>query len=114
MTPSRQSHLLTLNGGSSSIKFSVFEVGDPLVRLLKGSIEGIGTAKGSLTVHGSHKSDEVARTVALADHAGAVRLLMAWLHISQASRLRLWVTAWCMAGRILSTQRLLPMLCWKS
>ena len=34
--------LLTINGGSSSIKFALFEAGDPLRRILEGSIERIG------------------------------------------------------------------------
>lgn len=79
MIPAPQSRILTVNGGSSSIKFSVFEVGDPLLRLLNGDINGIGHAKGTLTVHGPNGSDALSRSVALADHAGAVRVLMAWL-----------------------------------
>ena len=33
---------LTLNGGSSSIKFALFEVGGTLHRFLEGAIERIG------------------------------------------------------------------------
>ena len=43
--------ILTINGGSSSIKFALFEAGDPLKRILSGGIERIGTA-------GSHLSRE--------------------------------------------------------
>ena len=35
--------ILTINGGSSSIKFSLYEVGDSIVQLFHGSIEGIGS-----------------------------------------------------------------------
>jgi phosphoketolase len=35
-------HILTINGGSSSIKFALFEAGDSLQRLLEGAIERIG------------------------------------------------------------------------
>ena len=34
--------ILTINGGSSSIKFAVFEAGDSLRRILEGGIERIG------------------------------------------------------------------------
>jgi acetate kinase len=79
MTPTPEARILTINGGSSSIKFSMFEMGDPLLRLLKGAITGIGQAKGTLTVHGATGTCDLSRSVALADHAGAVRVLMAWL-----------------------------------
>ena len=35
-------HVLTINGGSSSIKFALFEAGDALRRILEGGIERIG------------------------------------------------------------------------
>lgn len=79
MIPAPRSRILTINGGSSSFKFSVFEVGDPLLRLLKGAINGIGQPEGSFTVHGSTGSDDLSRSMALPDRAGAVRVLMAWL-----------------------------------
>ena len=34
--------VLTINGGSSSIKFALFEAGDSLRRILEGGIERIG------------------------------------------------------------------------
>ena len=34
--------ILTINGGSSSIKFAIFEAGDPLSRILGGVIDRIG------------------------------------------------------------------------
>ncbi len=34
--------ILTINGGSSSIKFALFEAGDSLRRILEGTIERIG------------------------------------------------------------------------
>ena len=41
MQPSNP-RILTINGGSSSIKFALFEGGDPLRRILEGSVERIG------------------------------------------------------------------------
>ncbi len=71
--------ILAINGGSSSIKFSVFATGEPLSRLLKGAITGIGQAKGAMTVDGRPGSDRVARYLVVADYVCAVRELMAWL-----------------------------------
>jgi acetate kinase len=36
------SEILTINGGSSSIKFALFDAGDSLRRILSGGIERIG------------------------------------------------------------------------
>jgi acetate kinase len=42
-------NILTLNGGSSSIRFAIFEAGKPLKRLLHGKMERIGNADASLS-----------------------------------------------------------------
>ena len=44
--------ILTINGGSSSIKFALFEAGDPLRRILEGAIERIGLPESILRVKG--------------------------------------------------------------
>ena len=71
--------VLTINGGSSSIKFALFESDEPLVRRLDGRIEGVGLPKGGFTVKGSNKADNFSRPVAVPDHATAVGLLMDWI-----------------------------------
>jgi acetate kinase len=43
-------HVLTINGGSSSIRFAVFEAGQPLRRVLQGTLERIGSKDSALTV----------------------------------------------------------------
>ena len=40
--------ILTINGGSSSIKFALFEAGDSLRRILEGEIDANWTAGGHL------------------------------------------------------------------
>jgi acetate kinase len=40
--------ILTINGGSSSIKFALFKAGDSLRRTLKGAIERIGLPEADL------------------------------------------------------------------
>jgi acetate kinase len=79
MVPTPEARILTINGGSSSIKFSMFEVRDPLSPPLEGVIDGIGHPRGKLTVHGSKGTGDLSQSVALADHASAVGVLMAWL-----------------------------------
>ncbi len=41
--------ILTLNGGSSSIKFALYQVGEPLKRSLYGKVDRIGLSGTSLT-----------------------------------------------------------------
>ena len=45
--------VLTINGGSSSIKFALFDAGRPLRWILQGGIERIGNARG---VHACERS----------------------------------------------------------
>jgi acetate kinase len=44
--------ILTINGGSSSIKFALFEDGGPLRRILEGRIERIGQPEVTMRVKG--------------------------------------------------------------
>ena len=41
--------VLTINGGSSSIKFALYQVGEPLERRLSGMIDRIGLSGTTLT-----------------------------------------------------------------
>ena len=49
--------ILTINGGSSSIKFALFEAGDSLRRILEGRIERIGLPQALFTVKGQDKAE---------------------------------------------------------
>ena len=71
--------ILTINGGSSSIKFALFETRDSLRRILEGRIERIGLPEAALTVEGSEPADNFSGPVAAPDHAAAVGLLLDWL-----------------------------------
>jgi acetate kinase len=71
--------VLTVNGGSSSIKFALFEAGIKLERRLAGEIEGIGLARGRFTVKGSDSADRVSQAIAAPDHTAAVETLMDWV-----------------------------------
>jgi acetate kinase len=71
--------ILTINGGSSSIKFALFETSDSLRRILAGGIERIGLPEATLTVKGSDKADNFSRLVAAPNHTVAVGALMDWI-----------------------------------
>ena len=51
--------ILTINGGSSSIKFALFEAGDSLRRILEGGIERIGLPEATLRVKGSEPGGQL-------------------------------------------------------
>ena len=71
--------ILTINGGSSSIKFALFETGDSLLWILNGEIERIGRPEATLRVKGSDQADNLSRPAAAPDHQSAVRVLMDWI-----------------------------------
>jgi acetate kinase len=71
--------ILTVNGGSSSIKFALFEVGEPLRRILEGQIERIGQPEAMFVVKGLSQADSFSRLVTAPNHTEAVGLLMDWI-----------------------------------
>ena len=71
--------ILTINGGSSSIKFALFEAGDSLRRILEGAIERIGLPEATLRVKGLNQADNFSRPVTAPDHTVAVGALMDWI-----------------------------------
>jgi acetate kinase len=71
--------ILTINGGSSSIKFALFEAGDSLRRILNGAVERIGLPDASLKVKGADQRDNFSRAINAPDHIAAVGILMHWI-----------------------------------
>lgn len=70
---------VTINGGSSSIKFALFEFGDSLHRVLAGGIDRIGLPDATLQVKGLNPAGNVSRSIAAADRTVAIGILMDWL-----------------------------------
>ena len=70
--------ILTINGGSSSIKFALFEAGS-LQRILEGAIERIGLPQATLRVKGLNPADNFSLLVTAPDHTVAVGALMDWI-----------------------------------
>src|SRR6476646_8967493 len=73
------SNILTINGGSSSIKFALFEAEPKLKRIFSGSIDGIGRPEAQLMVKGDDPADNFTRAAPAADHVAAVGVLMDWI-----------------------------------
>jgi acetate kinase len=71
--------VLTINGGSSSIKFALFEAGPRLQRILAGRIERIGLPDATFVVKGANEADSFTRPVTAANHTEAVEVLMDWI-----------------------------------
>ena len=71
--------VLTVNGGSSSIKFALFDAGTALRRTLAGSIERIGLPDATFVVKSLKKGDSFTRSVTAANHTAAVGILMDWI-----------------------------------
>ncbi len=71
--------IMTINGGSSSIKFALFEAGDPLRRILEGAIDRIGLPGATFWVKGAANENNFSRSVTAPDHTGAVGALMDWI-----------------------------------
>ena len=77
--------ILTINGGSSSIKFAVFEAADSLRRILEGGIDRIGLSEATLRVKGLDPADNFSQLVTAPDHIAAVGALMDWIEQRVAS-----------------------------
>jgi acetate kinase len=71
--------VLTVNGGSSSIRFAVYEAGETPRRRLDGKIDRIGLTGTNLTVNHPAGTLRVPHRIAAADHRTAVGFLLDWL-----------------------------------
>jgi len=68
--------ILAINGGSSSIKFALFETGESLPRILEGEIERIGLPAATLRMKGLNQADNSSRSVSAPDYSAAVGALV--------------------------------------
>ena len=76
--------LLTINGGSSSIRFALFDVGEPLQRLLDGKVDRIGLSGTNLTFKDATGQSQNSHTIDASDRHSAVGFLLDWLETQQA------------------------------
>jgi acetate kinase len=76
--------ILTINGGSSSIRFAVYDAGETPRRRLAGKIDRIGMSGTNLTVHEAAGNSPAPRRLAAADHRTAAAFLLDWLEAQPA------------------------------
>ena len=74
-----ESQILTINGGSSSIKFALYQVGKPLKRGLYGKVDRIGLSGTNMTFHDADGKPQATRKLAAANHKLAANALIDWL-----------------------------------
>ncbi len=72
-------HILTMNSGSSSIKFSLYRIGKNESRVLEGELAGIGLSNGSFQVEDDEGKRLISRELSLRDHEAALKTLFDWL-----------------------------------
>jgi acetate kinase len=73
------SQILTINGGSSSIKFALYAAVKPLKRGLFGTVDRIGLRGTNLTFHKADQKPQASRELIATDHKSAANSLLDWL-----------------------------------
>lgn len=76
-------NLLTINSGSSSIKFSLYKVKEPLERLLYGAIENIGAKKPKFNFTTAYNPQKNSFDIEAKNHEQAANHLVDWLEKRQ-------------------------------
>ncbi len=71
--------LLTINAGSSSIRFAIFEASQPPKRLLQGKIERIGSGDANMTVDLGVGAAPIEIKTEIEEHGTAIDFLLDWL-----------------------------------
>lgn len=75
--------VLTINGGSSTIKFSVYSVGDSLLRGLTGKLDRIGGNGTRLTFCEQDSEDSITLEIDASNYASAVEFFVDWLQTKE-------------------------------
>jgi acetate kinase len=76
---SNQACVLAINGGSSSIKFVLYQSGETLERKLYGKIDRIGLPGTNLTFKDPNGNQQESLSIAASDHKSAANRLIDWL-----------------------------------
>ncbi len=71
--------ILTINSGSSSIKFSLYRMGNVKTQMLSGSARGIGLASGLFHIKDADGKAEIEKKLRLRDHGAALHEIINWL-----------------------------------
>jgi len=79
MVTNSKSRILTINGGSSSIRFSLYQAGEPLEQILSGKIDRIGLDGTTLTFNDSARNQQGSCRLNASDQTSAASFLIKWL-----------------------------------
>src|SRR3974377_1597807 len=82
----RNSHILTINSGSSSIKFSLYVLGETERLVLSGELGRIGVSQGFWEAFDDGGQQLTAQKLNLPDHEAALKVLFAWLQDHEAGK----------------------------
>jgi acetate kinase len=82
----KDSHILTINSGSSSIKFSLYRLGKTEEMVFKGEMERIGVGRGFFQARDQEGNQVAAQELDLPDHDAAWKTLFAWLEGHEVGR----------------------------
>ncbi len=77
-TSSERRLILAINGGSSSIRFALYDLAEPQKRLSDGKVDGIGLSGASFTFNNHGGQSQSARVIDAADYNGAIAFLLDW------------------------------------
>jgi acetate kinase len=79
MADQHLTRILTINSGSSSIKFSLYHIGKTERLVLLGKTEQIGLSPGSFSIKGAEGETLVDQKIDLHDHDAALKVFLGWL-----------------------------------
>ncbi|MEO8313873.1 MAG: acetate/propionate family kinase [Pseudomonadota bacterium] len=77
--PAKPSCILAINGGSSTLRFALYQVGDPPQLLLRGKADRIGRGGSSWIVRDVNGAILEEGSLAASDHDATVNYLLSWL-----------------------------------
>ena len=78
--PKDKTYLLTINGGSSSIKFTLYNVTESLTPILFGKLAGLGLPVAKLRVTNSIQAEASAVDIKADNYQQAVAVLIDWFY----------------------------------
>ena len=78
--PKDKTYLLTINGGSSSIKFTLYNVTESLTSILSGKLTGLGLPTAKLRVTNSIQAEESVVDIKADNYQQAVEVLIDWVY----------------------------------
>lgn len=78
-SPADSGTILTVNGGSSTIKFALYQIGDPLQLIMDGRMERIGLSGTTLTIRNIPDDRQEVYPITGSNHQPAPIILLNWL-----------------------------------